>query len=100
MRDRASRTLGEQASVFSLKSRRSAARLPGGGGYSFIHCTRARGEGLSAGTESVAGLVKGPPCARAFTQAGADGFGVGGEALGFGEQYGPRAQRTQGLRTV
>src|SRR5579871_6058694 len=92
MRPRTARTAGEQASVFSLKSRRRPSRLPSGGWYSFMARTRARGVGWT--------WVAGSGTGRPPSESSANGVGVGGEAFGFGDQCGVRAKGGDALRRI
>ena len=65
---RASRTRGEQATVFSLKSSRSPCRPPSGGWYACIRLTAARGSGVCCNTISAIDPPR-PHCFRMAEQS-------------------------------
>src|SRR4051794_27841806 len=91
MRPRTLRTAGEQATVFSLKSRRRPSRLPSGGWYSFMPRTRARGTGCV----NVTGSDTCPPF-----ESHANGFSMAGEPLRFCDQRGMRTKLRNSLRRI
>src|SRR6266702_2100983 len=100
MRPNTSLTAGEQATVFSLKSSRSALRLPRGGWYSFMACTRARGTGRKAVSSSCIGFTSACDWTRAFAQACLNCFGVACQSFGLCEQNCLGAECAQALRRV
>src|SRR5215472_13742993 len=96
MRASTSRTAGEQAIVFSLKSSRNASRQPSGGWYSFMARTRARGSGnVVRGRSAINSTSVGNAA-----QAHANSLRVANKTLRFRQKNGLRAQHLHSALVV